>query len=199
MARPAKASAGSHVVRAAETTTPNTSQPQMNRTTSTPWATIARQPGRSASGAQVASGALEPGATRSVSHPLAIPVTTAAATLSTAKGQPKKLALTKMESTPVWGVAVTNPTADPRDAPSLCSPMPAGITPHEQSGMGTPSNTAFTTPRRPDSCRRTKPGGSKPWSSPDTTAPSNSQGDSSVITSQAASKNAMCSPQRVAS
>jgi hypothetical protein len=46
-------------------------------------------------------------------------------------------------------VLIKNPTAAPSLAPCFLSPSPAGITPHEHSGIGVPNNTAFHTPPRP--------------------------------------------------
>jgi hypothetical protein len=66
-----------------------------------------------------------------------------------AVGQPKKDALTKTESMPVCGVLIRNPTEAPSLAPWFFSPIPAGITPQEQRGNGTPSKTAFTIPPIP--------------------------------------------------
>jgi hypothetical protein len=50
----------------------------------------------------------------------------------------------KIESTPVCGVEIKNELVAPLDAPFLKNEIPVGITPHEQSGIGIPSNEAFT-------------------------------------------------------
>ena len=103
-------------------------------------------------------------------------VTVAAASLNIAKGQPRKAADTSMESTPVWGVEIKKPTDAPSDAPSFLRPSPAGITPQEQSGSGTPRMTDLTTLPRPVRCRRTKSLGSSTWMTPLRAAPSSNQG-----------------------
>lgn len=48
-----------------------------------------------------------------------------------------------MESIPVCGVEIRKEFVLPLEAPFLKSEIPVGITPHEQSGMGTPSKLAF--------------------------------------------------------
>ena len=108
----------------------------------------------------------------------------AATTLVKAKGQPSIDALTSTLSTPVCGVATKKPTAAPSLAPSALRLTPAGMTPHEHSGSGTPSATALSTPLGPCSCRRMRPGGKMACSRPATAAPSSSQGASSVVTDQ---------------
>ena len=50
-----------------------------------------------------------------------------------------------MESMPVCGVAMRNDATAPFDAPSFFSPTAVGMTPHEQSGSGTPSKAAHST------------------------------------------------------
>jgi|TARA_Y100000031_G_C8214695_1_gene382771 hypothetical protein len=50
-----------------------------------------------------------------------------------------------MESTPVCGVDIRKDTDEPLDAPLLYKEIPAGRTPQEQSGNGTPSKLALTT------------------------------------------------------
>ena len=120
----------------------------------------------------------------SVSHPPTNPVMAAAPTLNKAKGQPRNAADTKMESTPVCGVEIKKPTDAASDAPSRLSPSPAGITPQEHRGRGTPSATALVMLPRPVRCRRTKSWGSITWISPLTAAPTSSHGASSSSTAQ---------------
>lgn len=62
-----------------------------------------------------------------------------------AKGNPNIDHVTKIESTPVCGVDIRKDTEEPLEAPLLYKEIPAGRTPHEQSGNGTPSRLALTT------------------------------------------------------
>ena len=50
-----------------------------------------------------------------------------------------------MESMPVCGVAIRNEATAPFDAPSFFNPTAVGMTPHEQSGNGTPRKAAHST------------------------------------------------------
>ena len=113
---------------------------------------------------------------RAVSTPPTSPVTAAAASLKMAKGQPRKDAETNAESIPVWGVEIRNPIAAPSLDPSFLRPRPAGITPQEHSGRGTPSITPFSTPNFPRSCVEMSDLGSHLWSNAERMAPKNSQG-----------------------
>ena len=126
------------------------------------------------------------GAPRSASKPPNTPVTKAATILKMANGQPKKEALTKIESTPVCGVLMRNPTAAPSLAPSFLSPMPAGITPQEQSGNGIPSVTAETTPLGPRKRLRINSLGKRTCNNPDKAIPNSNQGASWQSTIQIA-------------
>ena len=137
---------------AAETSTPTASHRQMLCSSSLPWATISEifrtAPASSSPppSSATASSAGTSSFIASTHQPPATPVTAAAATLNRAKGQPRKLALTRIESTPVCGVLMRKPIAEPLLAPVRRRPMPAGITPHEQRGSGTPRTTAFSVP-----------------------------------------------------
>ena len=82
-----------------------------------------------------------------------MPVTAATMTLNKANGQPRKEPLTRIESTPVCGVLIRNPIQAPSLAPSFFRPRPAGITPQEHNGKGTPIATAWSTPAGPRSRR----------------------------------------------
>ena len=62
-----------------------------------------------------------------------------------AKGMPITDAVARMESTPVCGVDMRNDTVAPFDAPSRYSDVAVGMTPHEQSGRGTPKSAAQST------------------------------------------------------
>ena len=64
-----------------------------------------------------------------------------------ANGKPISDMVAMMESMPVCGVAMRNDTVAPFDAPSRCNDIAVGITPHEHSGSGMPSNAAATTER----------------------------------------------------
>ena len=97
----------------------------------------------------------------------------ALASLKIAKGQPRSEALTKMESTPVWGVLIKKPTTAPLLAPPDFRLIPTGMTPQEQSGSGTPSTTARRTPCEPERQRFKKSAGNKTCNTPATRAPSN--------------------------
>jgi len=110
-----------------------------------------------------------------------MPLTNAAPTLNRANGQPKNVALTNIESTPVCGVLIKNPTAAPLDAPSFRNPSAAGITPHEHNGNGTPTATALNTPDHnpPPRCRRTNPTGKSTCNKPAIAIPSSNHGPSS--------------------
>ena len=55
----------------------------------------------------------------------------------------------RMLSTPVCGVDIRNDVHAPRETPARRSPTVVGITPHEQSGNGMPSNVALSTLRKP--------------------------------------------------
>ena len=114
------------------------------------------------------------------------PVTVAATTFNTAKGQPRSAALTVIESTPVCGVLIRKPTAAPSLAPSRFNARPAGKTPHEQSGNGTPKRTALTTfmNRLPPRWRRIRSRGTATCSRPASTQPTKSHGDSSAVIDQ---------------
>ena len=58
--------------------------------------------------------------------------------------------LTQMiESRPVCGVAIKNPTVAPSLDPCLRNPNPVGMTLQEHSGSGIPNSTDFITPIRP--------------------------------------------------
>ena len=65
--------------------------------------------------------------------------------LKKAKGQPRKDALTRIESTPVWGVLIMKAVVAPLEAPSLRNPRAVGMTPQEQRGSGTPIREARVT------------------------------------------------------
>ena len=143
---------------AAEISTPTASHRQMLCSSSLPWAIISeivrttRSPAPAwsslppSSSSASASSAGTSSFIASTHQPPATPVTAAAATLNRANGQPRKLALTRIESTPVCGVLMRKPIAEPLLAPVRRRPMPAGITPHEQRGSGTPRTTAFSVP-----------------------------------------------------
>lgn len=62
-----------------------------------------------------------------------------------ANGQPIKLDVAIIESTPVCGVAIKNAVAAPLDAPSFLSDIAVGITPHEHNGNGIPKSVAYNT------------------------------------------------------
>jgi hypothetical protein len=64
---------------------------------------------------------------------------------TTAKPKPIREKVARMESIPVCGVAIRNEAIAPFEAFSFLSPIAVGITPHEQSGRGTPSNAAQRT------------------------------------------------------
>ena len=53
-----------------------------------------------------------------------------------------------MESTPVCGVAIRNDVVAPLLAPSLCSDIAVGRTPHEHSGSGMPKSVAKSVERK---------------------------------------------------
>ena len=64
---------------------------------------------------------------------------------------PVYVEIAALDGTTVRRLVSAEMAAAPSLAPSRFSPTPAGITPHEQSGRGTPSRTDCTTPLRP--CR----------------------------------------------
>ncbi len=74
-----------------------------------------------------------------------MPVTSAATGRTMAKPKPISEKVAKMESMPVCGVAMRNEATAPFEAPSFLSPTAVGMTPHEQSGNGMPSNAAHST------------------------------------------------------
>ena len=142
----------------AETKTPTTSQTQIDRRISildspkrsnhrsASFAPPTCSEGRALDLSTVFDGEPPSGSTKSNKQPPTRPVIAAAIILTMAKGQPKKETLTKTESIPVCGVLIKKPRAAPLLAPCWCKPIPAGMTPHEQSGRGTPSKTALRTP-----------------------------------------------------
>lgn len=77
----------------------------------------------------------------------------------------------------------------PLEPPCFLMLSPAGITPHEQRGRGTPRTTAFKTPLGPLKCRRIQPGGSTLWIIPAEIAPKKSQGASITVVCQASCRN----------
>ena len=117
------------------------------------------------------------------------PVIVAVATLKIANGHPKKAADTRMESTPVCGVLIKKAVVDPSLAPSFLRPSPAGITPQEHRGRGTPSKTAFPIPEYPVRVLARMPGGKKRCRSTEMKAPRKSHGANSTVVCQIASKN----------
>ncbi len=169
---------------AADAKIPTTIQNQIVRTISSACRIISRRPRPVArpSGEATGSPALPSRSRKSASQPPKSPVTAAAATLKIAKGQPRKDALTRIESTPVCGVLIRKPTVAPLLAPSLRRPSPAGITPQEHSGSGTPSRTALSTPKRPLNWSRTKRRGKAMCKTPATAIPSNRYGANSSST-----------------
>jgi len=66
-----------------------------------------------------------------------------------AKIGPRRLYVTKMLSTPVWGVDSRKETVDPLLAPCLCRDMPPGLRRQEHKGSGMPKSVAFSTGRNP--------------------------------------------------
>ena len=62
-----------------------------------------------------------------------------------AKPNPISEKVASIESMPVCGVAIRKEATAPFDAPSFLSPTAVGMTPHEQSGNGTPSSAAQST------------------------------------------------------
>ena len=128
---------------------------------------------------------------RSVIQPPSTPITAAATTLKMANGNPKNEALTSTESTPVCGVLIRNATAEPSLAPSFFNPIPAGITPQEHSGKGTPMATDLITPQNPRRFLLAKPTGSRTCIKPAKNMPSSSHGDSSHIVFQIEATNSM--------
>jgi hypothetical protein len=108
-----------------------------------------------------------------------MPVIAAATNLNTAKGHPKKEALTNTESTPVCGVLIKKPTVAPLLAPSFFRPIPVGMTPHEHNGSGTPMATDFRTPETPFNFFRAKAFGRTTCSNPESIIPNSNHGDSS--------------------
>ena len=54
-----------------------------------------------------------------------------------------------IESTPVSGVEIRKESVAPFEAPFFLKDMAVGITPHEQSGKGTPNKAAVKTDLKP--------------------------------------------------
>ena len=92
-----------------------------------------------------------------------------------------------MLSTPVCGVLITNAAVGPLPAPCLRSDAPSGITPHEHTGSGMPSATAFKiAPNRPPpKCSRTARAFSHSDSTPATAKPPSTHGAISPSTAHA--------------
>ena len=168
---------GIQTVMAADATTPKMIHFQMGRMTSTMcWKNPTVDCGALASSRrEIASASV---CKASVAAPPANPITSALTHLKMVNGQPRNEALTSSESTPVCGVLIRNPTAAPSLAPSFLSPSPAGMTPQEHNGSGTPNATALPTPPSPRNWRRAKSRGSNTWSKPAAAAPRRSQGAS---------------------
>jgi hypothetical protein len=61
---------------------------------------------------------------------------------------PRRLHVTRILSTPVWGVERRKEMAAGLLAPLLLSDMVTGMTPQEHSGSGTPNKDAFVTDAR---------------------------------------------------
>lgn len=80
-----------------------------------------------------------------MSKPPQMPVISAATGRMIAKPKPITEKVANMESIPVCGVAIRKEATAPLEAFSFLSPMAVGITPHEQSGSGTPSIAAQST------------------------------------------------------
>ena len=178
---------GSNVVMPAEMMTPITIHRQIDRSSSSAVAQPVCQRAAGGASSRIGNGLMARShrAAASAIQPPTSPVTAAISNLNSAKGQPSSAAVTSTESTPVCGVLIKNPTVAPSLAPCFFKPKPVGITPHEQSGNGTPNTTARATPQRPVSCRRNHPGGNQTSSSPATAAPSSSHGASSMNVFQA--------------
>ena len=62
---------------------------------------------------------------------------------------PRRLKVTNILSTPVWGVEVKNAAAAPLLAPLFFRETVTGITLQEHKGSGTPNNAALKTDQKP--------------------------------------------------
>ena len=89
--------------------------------------------------------------------PATMPMSAALKTLKIAKGVPRKALLTKTESIPVRGYRPSLRLT--HQMPSRFMPMPAGMTPQEHRGSGTPINTDVNTPFTLTRRRRMKSAG----------------------------------------
>jgi len=72
------------------------------------------------------------------------PVISAAKGLKIAYTGPNKLNVTRILSTPVWGVDSRKEIVAPLLAPCFRNDIETGITPHEHNGSGTPNADAFS-------------------------------------------------------
>ena len=130
--------AGKKVVMAALTRMPMASQPQMLWMRSSAWARPEVHCDRLHRGRSPCCGLSLGARRRTARSVLRRPVLSRPRReLEDGKG-PRKAAETRTESTPVCGVEIKKPTAAPSDAPSFLRPSPAGMTPQEHSGRGTP-------------------------------------------------------------
>lgn len=103
--------------------------------------------------------------------------------------------VTAMESTPVSGVEIRKAAVGPLAAPCRRNPAAVGNTPQLQSGMGTPTAAALTSPRNDDvpRCLATRSSGKKALSTPARKKPKSMYGAEATSTSHPA--KATCNTQ----